>query len=255
MVNVMFNFEKIKSKKLWLLSVFFILIFIYGVYRFDDLDNKVDLLPYLQGLTTELLGILITVFIIDKIYKKYEDNVAKKEERRQILRIDGIINLFFKNSYISAKELFIADINEINEFNLKKPPFKNLKHCWLPSSLMNKDFNKTKYQHYYESLDELTNYIKIIITQYNFDFYKEYNELLYDYLQKYLNEPKSLYNLDCVKKIIKDSDQFLNFDECPSLIPSNSINYFVWLYKSTQNLHDFIESYGKIIDKIKNDKI
>ena len=97
---------------LWVSSICLLLLFI--ILLLCDSNNWNDIKnDLISGTSTEILGAIITLWIVQVLFDKYNVNLAEKEERRKILNSYKIV-IFYIKQY---ETLLCATINDYDDYD------------------------------------------------------------------------------------------------------------------------------------------
>lgn len=183
-------------------------------------DANID--SFLIGVITSMIGLIVTIGIIQCILDKRDEINSKKNEDRRILRFHSLMELHIKNYKSAFYQLFTEDIFN-NRFKGDFPSnieFSKLHQCDQISVLANSMPDSSRIENFYNMEQKLLAYIVKMIE--NIDF--KYNTSL--------------------KRTLLDLVNMLSYNSITSAI----IAYTKYKKINDKTLHDFFR------DEIKNDK-
>lgn len=243
--------------KKWRFLTFILSLFIVFTILFLDFhynSKAFDIWNYIQGVTTEFLGIIFTVLVIDFLYHKFRVENEKNIEKCKIKKLNIILSSSMIKTYHSALQLYCNNLLKTNQFDLGLHKFRDLKNAFNVNLLMDEGFYDKSYQVYYANHKILVDKIERILIEQRFEHNKNYTDLLESFLEDSLFDYKNEKGIETIDNNTKNNilslSDLLNSDDCPDLLLSNIRNYLVLLYKSSQRFYRFFVEYNELISKL-----
>lgn len=248
MIKKIYN-SFIQKYRIWIfitsLVIFFVILSLDIWYNVDSFS----IWNYIQGATTEFLGIVFTVLVVDFLYFRAQSNKDKSTEKNRIKNLDVILKISMKKTLYATLQLYNNNLLETKKFDISMYKYKDLKNAFEGNRLMNEGIFNKSYQIYYKNHKILLDKIERIFTEQEFEYNKTYTNLLESFLKDSLFDYENEKGID----VIANNKKFLNLlnsDKCPELKQSNLGNYLVFLYKSSQRFYKFYSEYNDLISKI-----
>ncbi|ELR71332.1 hypothetical protein C900_02833 [Fulvivirga imtechensis AK7] len=133
-------------------SVAFLALIVY----FLPLDDS-----YRINLFTELLGVLVTVVLVDYLYRIESEKEEKKLEAKRVLKADNLLSIYIKRykddlNYMTSERPYPPK-------DLSKITVNDLQYMYDKAYLLNRPFFVKKYVMYFDSLRKLIEQIKSVL--------------------------------------------------------------------------------------------
>ena len=158
-----------------------------AVIAFTLSDNTLSyFFNFLLGLSTNIFGLIITIFFAQKYIDAVETKNRKAAETNEILRHDRIMQQFillYLEGYASIAIPNKLDVSEIH-INVAEDDefaFTDLAGMYDASLMIPKKGAKSSIEIYYENEEKLAKYVMNVIENVNFEFYPE----LLDYFTEF----------------------------------------------------------------------
>lgn len=246
-----------------------ILLLLLGIWDYFINDSNF-IQDYIRWSFTETIGIIITVIFIQYFLDKKNEEDLKSKEIEKILRRDILISYYNDNFWDYAKNITFPDIPKekwslsLDEIKLEENfDFKRLKSIFMPSlSLF--DWSEPAFKMYFGNQEKFIELIKSILLNDDIKYFKEYEELLLDYIKniepnnpyKSINNSYIMFQNARNNKQLKDIHDFLDLKiikehEWPVVyLNSNIKNYYIRLYQIINYNIKFIKAYKEMMNKI-----
>ncbi|MDR0860878.1 MAG: hypothetical protein LBO09_08145 [Candidatus Peribacteria bacterium] len=97
----------IKYKISWIVALILIILIVILKAFFDDCGLT-------DGIITEMIGIIVTVLFVEKLFNDSDEKKAKKAEREKILRLYKLINVFlvYRKFKVSKRWIYFHDMEK-----------------------------------------------------------------------------------------------------------------------------------------------
>lgn len=113
---------------------------------------------YRINLVTEFIGVLVTVVLVDYLYRLESKKEERKHEERRLINLDSILSVYISR-YIESSNVLTSD-KFIKDRDLTRIHISDLQYIYDQAFLTSKPFFVKKYVLYFESLEKLTEVIK-----------------------------------------------------------------------------------------------
>lgn len=262
----------IVKKLFWLLVGTSLVI---AVIAFTLSDNTLSyFFNLLLGLSTNIFGLIITIFFAQKYIDVAETKNRKVAEENEILRHDRIMRQFIQlylEGYASIAIPNKLDVSEvhINAAEDDEFAFTDLAGMYDASLMIPKKGAKSSIEIYYENEDKLAKYVMNIIENVNFEFYPELLDTLTEFYRTYIKSdekeiilwPLTVDDLDNRKLIITAMTDMIKSKENDWVaqnekgkLDGNVMKSYVTLYLKAREERKLIAKYIQEIDKVKSQK-
>lgn len=258
--NYIENFILISS------TVIFIILIVIDYTLLKDPNAKIS--GYICNIATEFLGIIITYFVIQRLFNKQNIDKEKQEEREKILRYHEIISIYISH----YKRYFYCITTPIEKRDFQNiilnSSFKLSDMCDIhkPTLLITVPPYKPAIELFYEKELELRNIFENIVMNIDFKYYIELQTIIKEFIKVSLFcdvKDSIVSNKDMklgAKKIIEEVCEIFKSDyieEHYTQYKQNSLGaniatpYFV-LFDLLKNESIFIERYETLINEMKS---
>ena len=258
----------IKIISIVLLSVLSLLIIVDIVI----LNRKLD--EYISGVSTNIVGIIITVVFVQLLFNNKIKSDQKFDEFKKIIRSDKVIQLIM-NRYVVFLHCMIHDHKEINliqpsleiDFKISSMKFLHDK-CFI----MKYEFNRTSVSLFYEVELELRNIFISMIQNIDYNFFHEISNLLLEYINisyqydsrgeilnnenmfAYSNKNTRVPITKNIKEALENSaEEYMNNLLCGKVNYSNLMFSYVNLYLMINKQKEILLKYKNYIINIKKE--
>lgn len=233
-------------------------------------DWKSACFNFLMSLGTNILGLIITVFFVQKYIDDKKEKIRATEEKDKILRYDRIMS-----QYISLYLKAFASIVIPNKIGVRVEikrdkddefSFSDLSGMYEPSYMIVEKGVKSSIEIYYEYEEKLAEYIMKVIENIDFEFYPQIQEILMEFYRVWTEcderdmvlWPLRIDNEEGgknMKKIVIDmiKDERMNWVERNDRgeLNGNIMKAYVELYQKVRNERKLIARYEQEIKKLK----
>lgn len=260
-----------------LVSTIFLLI-LFTVLLLLDSHNWNDVkCNLISGTSTEILGAIVTLWIVQTLLDKYNENLEEKDERRKILNSHKILDIFIEQ-YKTLLSIMITDYGKYDEkkeryilqddFNVTQ-----LQYAHNICLLLNKSSDFSNIHFFLKNELELRDLIISMIQ--NIDFH--YHDDIYQQLRGYVDTSikydvrQAIEKNDNIIKSERAQNSSKYFDFLKDLManhiqefmqslkeeranPSNLMYPYVILYYMINTEKEFLCNYLKLLEVLKNKK-
>lgn len=226
----------------------------------------------LLGLSTNIFGLIITIFFAQKYIDAAETKSRKVAEVNEILRHDRIMQQFIQlylEGYASIAIPNKLDVSEvhINAAEDDEFAFADLAGMYDVSLMVQKKGAKSSIEIYYENEDKLAKYVMDVIENVNFEFYPELLNVLIEFCKIYIRSdekemvlwPITVENSDNRKRIIAAMSDMIKSKEndwvaqdAKGELDSSVMKSYVALYLKAREERKLIAKYIQEINKVKS---
>ena len=229
-----------------------------AVIAFTLSDNTLSyFFNFLLGLSTNIFGLIITIFFA----QKYIDENERKNRKVQfiLLYLEGYASIAIPNK-LDVSEIHI-NVAEDDEF-----AFTDLAGMYDASLMIPKKGAKSSIEIYYENEEKLAKYVMNVIENVNFEFYPELLDTLTEFYRIYIKSdekeivlwPLTVDDLDNRKLIItamtnmiKSKDNDWVAQNAKGKLNGNVMKSYVTLYLKAREERKLIAKYTQEINKVK----
>lgn len=235
-----------------------------------------DILSYffnlLLGLSTNIFGMIITIFFAQKYIDATEAKNRKAAEANEILRHDRIMQQFiwlYLEGYASITIPNKQNVSEVHINAAEDDEFElaDLAGMYDVSLMVQKKDAKSSIEIYYENEDKLAKYVMEVIENVNFDFYPELLNILIEFYKIYIKSdereiilwPLTVDNLDNRKLIITAMSDMIKSNEhdwiaqdANGKLNGNVMKSYVALFLKVREERKLIAEYTQEINKLKS---
>lgn len=229
-------------------------------------ESQAKISGYVCNIATEFLGILITYFVIQRLFNKQNISKEKQEEKAKILRYNEIISIYIDY----YKRYFYCVTTPIDSRDFKNITFNNdfkLKDmCDLHklSLLVTTPLYKPAIELFYEYERELRKIFENIIFNIDFKYYKEIQEVITHFIQlslmcdvkdaiisqknTFIGDKKTIDEVNEMLKAEYIEEQYIQYKQ-NTLISNAATSYFI-LYDLMQGECAILNRYEELINKL-----
>lgn len=195
----------------------------------------------LIGLSTNLLGIIVTVSFVQYFIDRQDEQEEKKEEIKEIARYNKVMNILIER-YIMYYNCITTPIEKrcnSNSLQFKSDfPFEDMCDMYLASFYLCESFSEPSIVLFYKAEESLRNYMIRMLEGIQFKYNNKLQDIIIDFIEKSLdydvrgaiigniNSPV----LDLIKKWIKDPNHKWVEKAHNNELGSNSMLPYVQLY-------------------------
>ena len=227
-----------------------------------------DILSYffnlLLGLSTNIFGMIITIFFAQKYIDATEAKNRKAAEANEILRHDRIMQQFIWLYLEGYASITIPNEQNVSEVHINAA---DLAGMYDVSLMVQKKGAKSSIEIYYENEDKLAKYVMEVIENVNFDFYPELLNILIEFYKIYIKSdereiilwPLTVDNLDNRKLIITAMSDMIKSNEhdwiaqdANGKLNGNVMKSYVALFLKVREERKLIAEYTQEINKLKS---
>lgn len=115
-------------------------------------------IEYRINFVTEFIGVLVTVVLVDYLYRLENKREERKHEERRLINLDSILSIYISR-YIESLNALTSD-KFIQGRDLTKIQLSDLQYIYDQALLTSRPFFFKKYVLYFESVEKLTEVIK-----------------------------------------------------------------------------------------------
>ena len=265
-IKEIFKF-KFEDTSLFIKIFFYIAVISVAIIPLVDGSNADS---FLISLASGLLGLIITIGIIQCILDKRVAINSKNKENKNILRFHALMKLHIKNYKAALFEIITTDSWQ-NEFDENLPIDINLKdlyNCDKPCLLVCSLPGVSKIENYHIKEQNLASYMIKMVENIDFDYNENLKHLLIEFINtsSYTSITKNIIGYTKNKTssgrtpheifkdtIITSSDKLIaEFEE--GKLGGNIFYSYVFFYKALKIELDIIELYEKLILRLYDDK-
>lgn len=267
------KFQNIFKSHPILVSTAFLLI-LFAFLLLSDSHNWNDIKDNLiSGTSTEILGAIITLLVVQALFDKYNTNLAKKDERSNIINSYKILSIYIKQ----YETLLFAMINDYGEYekNTKKYDLHDnfditqLQYAHNTCLLLTKSANYSNIHFFLKVELELRELIISVLQNIDFNYHNELYQQLYGYVEtsiKYdirqaISQNDNIINVERTKKssehfdFIKDLlanhiKEFIKLLKEHKTTPSNIMYPYVVLYQMINIEKEYLCKYIKLVETL-----
>ena len=213
---------------------------------------------YRINLFTELIGVLVTVVLVDYLYRLDNAKEERENEEKKLINLDSLLSIYM-DKYLENLNVMTND-----KFDPERDPDKieinDLQYLYDSAFLKLRPFFVKKYVLYFESLDKLTETIKQNIPTIDARYYPHVVYLLQTftaandihYLKEMIEERTTLtYGKQPAWE--KDKETLKNYEEKPKSDTENysSNDLYKQLFQSIAVNVGIIKNYQSFMHKLR----
>lgn len=178
--------------------------------------DRVFFANLLDGLPTEIVGIVITLIFVQILFDKYNENKQKAEERQKILRFHKILKLYI-DRYERLLSNMITNSRQIDRYYKLQDSFdiKQLKYAHNPCLLVCQSCLQSNIDVFLQNEINLRTLIISFIENVDFKYHQEIYKALFEYIDTSINfdvhEAIKLESTTIANQRLSNSSEYLNF--------------------------------------------
>lgn len=235
----------------------------------NSLYFKTNLSDYTTGILTEIVGMIITIVFIEKLFNKNKEEKLVIEEKNKIIRNDKVLQILIER----YEELFYSVVTPIKSRNeneeIKMPEkFKmsDMKDLFVHPLYARYGITESSIVSFLDIETEIKNYIIESLRTIDFKYNKEIQEMFLKFVTistKY-DTKKAIYEADKLKSgnkkyievifetLEKNGDEFLERMLNGEIKHANIMHPYAFLYIMMNREREIINQYKKLIKRIRN---
>ncbi len=259
----------VKTSLAILIPIFLVSFFIDFYLSKNKKRLKDFLRNYIRGFTLILLGIIISLVLVNIILEEEKKNISVDQFRQ---RIEGL-DLFLSRSideYLIISDMIINFPGTNGVIQIEKNfEFEKLSNIFNPSLLRSDRFNIFLYESYFNKQDKILEIVKDYLLNGDFTHSEELNILFLDYMREVEQGYNPFWELEKIAEWNKeewtsewdrkewslgllknyDGPMEINYEKRMSGVTSE-VDSYIRLYELMRYHLDFIEQYRNIIELI-----
>lgn len=225
------------------------------------------------GLSTNIFGLIITIFFAQKYIDENERKNRKVSEKDEIIRRDRIMRQLIELYLEGYASIAIPNKRSVSEVHINAADddefaFEDLAGMYEPSLMIQKKGVRPSIEIFYENEYKLAKYVMDVIENVDFEFYPELLNTLMAFYETYIKSdekdmvlwPLTIDNADnkklviaAMSEMIKDEKQDWLTQDAQGTLDGNVMKSYVALYSKVRAERRLIAKYMQEIKNMKCD--
>jgi len=176
---------------------------------------------YPSGIITEFIGIIVTIFVVDLLFKKKSEKDKKDRELDEILRMAKLLDLYFeryKNCFVRLISFFGS-----GDFD-KKFEIKDLENIYNSTTSAKEGLVRPAHESFYEIEKQIVSFMEQVLAGKPFQYYPKIQEILEQFVGTHLKHDSSMTIFDTYKAFL-DTDKTCRYCDEKMLSESTMETY------------------------------
>ena len=251
-------------------STILLLSILFVLFLLDSNDRSNIISNLISGTSTEIIGAIITLWVVQLLFDKHKTSLEEKEERKKILNLDKILSIFIRQYeillYITIND-YGKDREKLSKYSLCEDfDITQLQYAHNECLLLNKAFYCSNIHYFLKTELELQKIIISSLQNIDFRYHNEIYKRLYGYVEtsiaydirdaikqndeiiKKERAQKSHNHLNNIKNLI--TNHIKNYN--PQKQPSNLMYSYFLLYEMINIEKKYLCEYRTLVESLKN---
>ena len=239
--------SKLTLKIVVVLLVICIFIFLTDFFIFKE--NHQYISGYICNITTEFLGIIVTLYFVQNLFDAYESKKVKNDEVQKILRYHSIISRCI-NEYILFFRAVVMPIDSRSfEHNFPEGfTLSDMRDLHRPNMLARRAIQRSSIEMFYQYEKQLRALFIRMLDNIDFNFHSEIQETIISFINTSITMDVSDSMISNQHTVMDDGTRLFEFAE--RMLGENNIEELYQQYQNNELESNIIMPYFILFDSL-----